>query len=78
MLKLIIAGNGRLMNSIASKMITRCFRKILGCKTAKATCKDICIVDNGSDRLIVHFNGDIDMSKEELLRLLDTKLGEIE
>lgn len=74
MLRLILGGNHKLVTSIASKMITRCFRKNLSCKTAKVTCNDITMDTIDEERMLVHFNGDFLLSKEELLKLMDSKI----
>lgn len=74
MLRMIIGGNHKLVTSITSKIVTRCFRKNLGCKSAKITCNDITIDNAGEDMMVIHFNGDLLLSKEELLRILDSKM----
>ena len=79
MLRLLLGANRALVTSIVSKLIAKCFRKNLGCTTAKVDCKDFTIMDGHSEgRVLVHLNCDLDVSKEELLRLLDNKIGEAE
>lgn len=74
MLRLILSGNHKLITSIVSKMTTKFFRKNLGCKSSKVTCKDIVIDTISEDKFMIHFNGDFELSKEEILRIMDKNL----
>lgn len=75
MIKLLLAGGNRtLINSIASKIIARLFRKKLGLKKTKVEVNDLVIMDDGTDLIKVHINGDIQLEKEAFLRLIDGKL----
>lgn len=74
MFKFLLSGNHKLLKSIAEKLLKKCFRKNLGLKTAIISCKDICLMDVGNGRITVHFNGDFELDKTELLSLLDKKI----
>ena len=78
MLRLLIGSNANLLNSIVSRAITRCFKKNYGCKTAKATAEDFVVYQLENDKLLIHLNGNLEISKEELLRLINDKVGESE
>ena len=74
MIRLLVGGNHKLITSITSKILTKIFKKNLGCKEAKITCKDIQIDTIDDSMVVVHFNGDILLNKEEILRLIDGKI----
>jgi len=76
MIRLLLnGGNQRWINSIASKVISRMFKKNLGLKSAKVEIKDLMIIDGTDvDRVVVHVNGDIEITKEELLKVIDGHL----
>ena len=74
----ILRINRKILSSIVSKMLLRCFRKILGLKTAKVLVKDIVVYEETNGRLIVHLNADFDLDKDEVLTLIDEKMGEAE
>ena len=76
MLNMFIGGNTNLMNSIVSKVITRCLKKNFGCKTAKMTSEDFIVYKLDGDKLLIHLNGNLEISKEELLKLINEKIGE--
>lgn len=78
MLRMFLGENGKLLNSIVSKMITKCLRKNFGCKSAKVTAKDFVVYRLEGDKLLIHLNGDLEISKEELLSLINDKIGENE
>ena len=78
MLRMLIGGNGKLLNSIVSKTITKCLRKNFGCKSAKATAEDFVVYRLEGDKLLIHLNGDLEIDKEELLNLINNKIGESE
>lgn len=76
MMRFLFTGNHKLMTSIASKALTKCFRKGLRCKTTKVQINDISFMDEGEDRVIVHISGDFNMNRTELMTLIDCKLGD--
>ncbi len=78
MFKLRYIGNNKMVTSIASKCITKCFRKNLGLKTAKVECKDILVMEREDGRYTIHLNADFDLNRDELLALIDRKMGEAE
>lgn len=78
MMRFLFTGNQKLLNSIASKAITKCFKKCLRCKSTKVDCKDISFIDEGDGTMTVHVSMDVRMNKEELMNLIDRKLGESE
>lgn len=78
MLRLVLGGNHKLITSIVSKMVTKCLRKNLGCKNAKVCCNDITMDTIDDEMVVVHFNGDFYLSKEEVLKLLDNKIENAE
>ena len=77
MLKLLLM-NQKLMAKITSKLMTKCLKKSFDCKTVEVTCKDIVIMDKDENSIIVHFNGDISMSKDELLKIIENKIEDSE
>ena len=78
MIRFLFIGNQKLLNSIASKAIAKCFKKCLRCESTKAACNDISFIDNGDGMITVHTSLDVTMNKEELMKLIDRKLGESE
>lgn len=74
MIRFLFTGNQKLISGIASKAITKCFRKCLRCKTTKVQINDISFIDEGDDRITVHICGDFNLSKNELMMLIDKKL----
>lgn len=76
MIRLLLnGGNQKWVNSIMSKVIARIFKKVLGLKSARVEIKDLVICDGlDSDRVIIHVNGDIEMTKEELLKMIDGQM----
>lgn len=76
MIRLLLnGGNQKWINSIMSKVISRVFKKTLGLKSAKVEIKDLMIIDGSdNDRVLVHINGDVEMTKEELLKMIDGHL----
>ena len=78
MLRMFIGGNTRLLNSIVSKSITKCLRKNFNCKTAKVTSEDFVVYQLENNKLLIHLNGNLEIDKDELLRLINDKIGESE
>lgn len=78
MIRLLLnGGNQKWINSIMSKVISRAFKKTLGLKSTKVEIKDLMIIDGSdNDRVLVHINGDVEMTKEELLKVIDGHLPE--
>ena len=78
MFRMLIGSNANVLNSIVSRAITRCLKKNYGCKTAKATAKDFVVYQLEGDKLLIHLNGDLVIGKDELLNLINKKIGESE
>lgn len=78
MIRLLLnGGNQKWINSITAKVISRIFKKTLGLKSAKVEIKDLMIIDGlDCDRIVIHVNGDVEMTKEELLKMIDGHLPE--
>ena len=74
MIRMIIGGRTNLVNSVLSKKVTKCFRKNLGCKTAKVNCKDIVVDTIDDNTVLVHFTGDFILNKDEILALMNNKM----
>ena len=70
--------NRKVLSSIVTKMLLKCFRKILGLKTAKVLVNDAVMYEETNGRIILHLNCDFDLDKDEVLNLIDKKLGEAE
>ena len=76
MIRLLLnGGNQKWINSIAGKVISRMFKKTLGLKSTKVEIKELMVMDAmDCNRVLVHVNGDIEMTKEELLKMIDGHL----
>ena len=76
MIRLLLnGGNQKWINSIAGKVISRMFKKTLGLKSTKVEIKELMVMDAvDCNRMLVHVNGDIEMTKEELLKMIDGHL----
>lgn len=70
-----IFKNGLLLNKIVSKVLTKVMRETVGLKKTAVICKDVTIDTIDDDWCIVHLNCDARIKKEELMQLIDEKLG---
>lgn len=75
MIKLFLTGgNQGIVNSIASKIIARFFKKNLGLKKTKVEIKDLVIMDETVDTVKIHVNGDLTLEKDAFLKFVNGKL----
>lgn len=70
-----IFKNGLLLNKICSKVLTKILRETVGLQKTTVVCKDVTVDSIDDDWCIVHLNCDAKVKKEELINLIDQKLG---
>lgn len=74
MLRFIITKNAKLASAIAAKMITKYLRKSCSCGSAKVTINDAVVDTLPDDKLMIHVNGDLEITATELMELINSKL----
>ena len=74
MIKLFFNSNQKTINAIAAKIINVIFKKSLKLNDSKVEIKDFTIIDGCDGALIIHLNGEIKTTKEELLNFINNKL----